>query len=90
LLLLLAGVLALIGSAGLLRLTNFYERLHAPALVTTLGALCLVLASILLSSVQEGRPVLHAALITLFLVIGAPITTMLLIRAAIQRAVQSR
>jgi multicomponent K+:H+ antiporter subunit G len=85
-----AGVLALIGSSGLLRLANFYERLHAPALATTLGTLCLVMASILLSSVEAGRPVLHAALITLFLVIGAPITTMLLMRAAIRRAVQSR
>jgi multicomponent K+:H+ antiporter subunit G len=85
-----SGVLALIGSSGLLRFAHFYERLHAPTLAGTLGTLCLVLASILLSSVDAGRPVLHAALITLFLVIGAPVTTMLLMRAAIRRAVQSR
>jgi multicomponent K+:H+ antiporter subunit G len=84
-----SGVLALIGSSGLLRFAHFYQRLHAPTLASTLGTLCLVLASTVLSSVGAGRPVLHALLITLFLVIGTPITTMLLMRAAIRREVHS-
>ncbi|MGO3743333.1 monovalent cation/H(+) antiporter subunit G, partial [Kerstersia sp.] len=36
LLLVAGGLLALIGSIGLLRLRNFYQRLHAPTLGNTL------------------------------------------------------
>jgi multicomponent K+:H+ antiporter subunit G len=52
---------------------------------STLGAGCVLLASILVSSAVEGRPVLHALLITLFLVITSPVTAMLLARAAVYR-----
>jgi multicomponent K+:H+ antiporter subunit G len=87
LLMVMAGLLALIGSVGLLRLPDFYRRLHAPTLGSTLGALFTLLASMLLASAAEGRPVLHELLIGLFLVLGSPITTMLLMRAAIYRNV---
>ena len=85
LLLLLGAGLALTGSLGLLRLKSFYERVHAPTLGTTLGIGCVLLASILVSSAVEGRPVVHALLITLFLVMTAPVTAMLLARAAVYR-----
>lgn len=82
-----AGVLALIGAAGLLRLPHFYQRLHAPTLGSTLGAISLLVASMLIGSAVMHRPVVHEVLIVLFLVIGAPITTMSLMRAAIYRNV---
>ena len=37
LLLVLGGALALIGGIGLLRLPDFYQRMHAPTLSNTLG-----------------------------------------------------
>jgi multicomponent K+:H+ antiporter subunit G len=80
-----AGLLAAIGALGLARLPDFFTRMHPPAMGSTLGAGCVLLASILVSSAVEGRPVLHALLITLFLVITAPVTAMLLARAAVYR-----
>lgn len=80
------GLLTLIGSLGLLRFDTFYARLHAPTLGTTLGAGCVLLASILVSSALAQRPVLHEVLITVCLVMTSPITTMLLMRAALFRS----
>lgn len=85
LLLVCGSLLALIGSLGLLRFDQFYARLHAPTLGNTLGAGCVLLASILVSSALAQRPVLHEVLITLCLVVTSPITTMLLMRAALLR-----
>jgi multicomponent K+:H+ antiporter subunit G len=85
-LLVVAGLLAAIGALGLLRLPDFFKRMHPPAMGSTLGAGCVLLASMLVSSAVEGRPVVHALLITLFLVITAPVTAMLLARAAVYRS----
>ena len=85
-LLIAAGLLAVIGALGFARLPDFFMRLHPPAMTSTLGAGCVLLASILVSSAVEGRPVLHALLITLFLVMTAPVTAMLLARAALYRS----
>lgn len=84
-LLLLGAALALIGSAGLLRLGRFYERLHAPTLATTLGIDCVLLASMLFFSVVQTRPVLHEALIAVLMAVTTPVTLMLLARAALHR-----
>jgi multicomponent K+:H+ antiporter subunit G len=84
-LLMLGGVLAAIGALGLLRLPDFFTRMHPPAMGSTLGAGCVLLSSILVSSAVEARPVLHALLITLFVVMTAPVTAMLLARAAVNR-----
>ena len=84
--LVLAGAaLALIGSIGLLRLKTFYERLHAPTLGTTLGMGFVLLASMVLFSMLESRPVLHEVLIGVFMVLTTPVTFMLLLRAALHR-----
>ena len=84
-LLIVAGVLAALGAFGLLLLPDFFKRMHPPAMGTTLGAGCVLLASILVSSAVAGRPVVHALLITLLVVITAPVTAMLLARAALYR-----
>lgn len=81
-LLLLGAGLSFLGSLGLLRLADFYERLHAPTLATTLGIGSVLLASMLFFTAAEGRPVLHEALIGVFVVLTTPITLMLLARAA--------
>lgn len=85
-LLVAGGLLALIGSLGLVRLPDFYARMHPPSMATTLGAGCVLIASMLVSSAIAERPIVHELLITLFVVITAPITAMLLVRAALYRA----
>lgn len=84
-LVLLGAGLTLIGTIGLLRFNNFYARVHAPTLGTTLGIGCILLASILYFSVLQSRPVLHEILIAIFVTITTPVTLMLLVNAALHR-----
>jgi len=86
LLLVVGSLLALIGSLGLLRLKDIYARIHAPTLGATLGCACLVAATILYFSLAEGRLAARAILISLFIVITAPLSAMLLIKVGIYRA----
>ena len=74
-LLLFGAFLTLVGSIGLLRLRDFYARVHAPTLATTLGIGCVLLASMLFFTVLQTRPVLHEVLITAFMVLTTPVTT---------------
>ena len=83
--LVIGATLALIGSFGLARISTFFERLHAPTLGTSWGTAGVVLASMIVSSVVEGRPVLHELLIGLFVTVTTPVTLMLLARAALHR-----
>ncbi|HRO59688.1 MAG TPA: monovalent cation/H(+) antiporter subunit G [Burkholderiaceae bacterium] len=85
LLLVLAGILGLVGTFGLVRLSNFYQRLHGPAMLNTLGAGSVLIASMLYFSVLQTRPVVHELLITIFVLLTAPVTTMLVIKAALFR-----
>jgi multicomponent K+:H+ antiporter subunit G len=89
-LLVIAGLITLIGCVGLLRLEGFEPRVHAPTLGNTLGASCVLLASILVFSSIEHRFVFHEILITLLLFITSPVTALLLMRAAIYRERRSR
>lgn len=84
-LLVTGGLLVLIAGIGLLRLPDFYMRMHPPTMGTSLGTGCVLIASMLVSSALLGRPVVHELLITLFIVITTPVTAMLLIRAAAYR-----
>lgn len=84
--LVLAGAsITLIGSIGLLRLENFYQRVHAPTLGATLGAGSILFASIVCFSALESRPVIHEILIAVFLTLTTPVGLMLLGRAALYR-----
>ncbi|MGE4429985.1 MAG: monovalent cation/H(+) antiporter subunit G [Sphingobium sp.] len=85
LLVICGAVITVIGALGLLRLDNFYERIHPPTLGTTLGAGCILMASILCFSVLHSRPMVHEVLIALFLTLTTPVTLMLLARAALYR-----
>lgn len=84
-LLLVGAGLALIGSFGLVRFRNFYDRIHAPTLGTTLGIGSVLVGSMLFFTVMEGRAVLHELLIAVFMVLTTPVTLMLLARAALYR-----
>lgn len=79
-----AGI-TLIGAIGLLRLGTFYKRVHAPTLGTTMGTAFILVASIICFSVLQTRPVIHEVLIAIFVTLSAPVTLMLLTRAALHR-----
>jgi len=84
-LVLLGSGLAFTGSLGLLRLSRFYDRMHAPTLGTTLGIGSVLIASMIFFSVMQTRPVLHEILIAAFMVVTTPVTLTLLARAALYR-----
>lgn len=84
-LLLVGGAVVLIGALGLLRLPNFYQRIHGPAITITFGAGSVLIASMLYFSGVQSRPVVHELLITLFVFMTAPVTSMMLMRAAVYR-----
>jgi multicomponent K+:H+ antiporter subunit G len=84
----IGALAALLGSFGLLRLKTFFQRVHPPSLVATVGTWGVTLATIVQSSFVTSRPYLHAVLIPVFIALTAPVTTTLLTRAALFRARQ--
>ncbi|MDR2113467.1 MAG: monovalent cation/H(+) antiporter subunit G [Candidatus Accumulibacter sp.] len=82
LLLVCGGLITLIGAFGMYRLESFHARVHAPTLGASMGMVCVLLASMLVSSALENRLVIHELLILLFVFMTSPVTTMLLMRAA--------
>jgi multicomponent K+:H+ antiporter subunit G len=85
-LLISGGLLTLVGSLGLLRLKSFYARMHSPTMGATLGTGCVLCASMLISSAVTHRLVIHELLIAAFLTMTAPVTAILLMRAARSRS----
>jgi multicomponent K+:H+ antiporter subunit G len=88
-LLLASGVLVLTAGVGLVRLADFFLRMHAPALATSLGAWLVTFATIVHFSVQESSLALHTWLVIIVLSITAPVSAMLLSRAALFRRRQA-
>jgi multicomponent K+:H+ antiporter subunit G len=89
-LLVCGGLLVALGSFGLLTLRDFFARMHPPTMGTTLGTACVLLASMLVSSVLLSRPMVHEILIAIFVALSAPVTAMLLARAAVYRSGRNR
>lgn len=90
-LLVLAGAaFTFIGSLGLVRLPDFFMRLHGPTKATTLGVGCLLVASSVYFSVSGEGVSLHEILVTLFLVLTAPISAHLLAKAALHQGLPTR
>ena len=90
LLLVLGGLVTVIGALGLARLQSFYQRIHGPAITVTLGAGCILLASMLYFTVAQSRLVIHEVLITVFVLMTAPVVAMLIMRAAVYRDLRER
>lgn len=84
-LLILGGIIVVVGALGLMRLPTFYQRIHGPAITITLGAGCLLIASMILFSVLKSRLVIHELVITVFVLLTAPVVAMLVMRAAVYR-----
>lgn len=77
------SLFVLMGSVALVKLPDFYTRLHGPTKATTLGLGALVLASMSYFNFVKGVLSLQQLLIALFLFITAPITAHMLIKAAL-------
>ncbi|MFD2631965.1 Na+/H+ antiporter subunit G [Idiomarina piscisalsi] len=79
---LLGAIFAFIGSLGLAVLPDFYTRLHAPTKNTTLGIGGIVIAAIIVMSMQNGLS-LSELLIAIFLFLTAPISAHIMAKAAL-------
>ena len=80
------ATIALLGSWGLLRLKTYFERVHAPSIIASMGCWCIMLGTIVYFSLQGQGLALHALLIALFVAITVPVTNIFLMRAALFRA----
>jgi len=80
-LVLLGAAFTLIASIGLVRMRDFYTRLHGPTKASTLGVGSIMLASLLFFSVDSGSLSVHEVLITVFLFLTAPVSAHLLAKA---------
>jgi multicomponent K+:H+ antiporter subunit G len=74
-----------VSAIGFLRLPDFFQRMHPPALTYTLGSWSVCLGGTLYFSVLESRLVLHPWVIAVMLSITVPVTTLLLARVALFR-----
>ena len=90
LLLVLGASIILTGALGLLRLPTFYQRIHGPAITVTLGAGSLLIASMLYFTVAQSRLVIHELIISVFLLMTAPVVAMTIMRAAVYRDLRAR
>jgi multicomponent K+:H+ antiporter subunit G len=87
--LLVGAGFALIGAIGLVKLPDFYTRLHAPTKASTLGVGGMMLGSVFYFSSRGDGLSLHELLLTLFLFITAPVTAHLLAKAALHLQLDS-
>lgn len=87
--LLLGGFFILVGSIGLVKMPDFFMRLHGPTKATTLGMASLLIgAMIYFSSTQTGISA-KEILISLFLLLTAPISAYMMIKSAIHHKLES-
>ena len=85
-LVLLGAAIALVGSLGLLRLGTYFELVHAPSIIATMGCWCIMHGTLLYFSLQGQGIAAHPLLIALFVAITVPVTNIFLMRAALFRA----
>ncbi|MCB1802102.1 MAG: Na+/H+ antiporter subunit G [Gammaproteobacteria bacterium] len=89
-LILIGAGFTLVGSLGLIRLRDFYSRLHAPTKATTLGVGSLLVGSAVFFSIHDDGISLHEVLVTLFLFITAPVGAHLMAKAALHLHLESQ
>ncbi len=84
-LLLVGAAFTLIGTIGLVRLPNFYARVHAPTLGTTLGTLSIAVASMIYFSITGTRLTVHELVAVVLVTVSTPVGLIILVRAALFR-----
>jgi multicomponent K+:H+ antiporter subunit G len=88
-LIVIAAFFLLVGAIGLVRLPDFFMRLHAPTKASTMGVGCVLLASMLVSTFQ-GRAGIAELLITVFVFVTAPVSANMMAQAALHLRLPSR
>lgn len=73
----------LLGGIAMVKLSDFFRRLHGPAKASTLGVGCILIASIVYHWVNGSGVHPRELLITVFLFLTAPISAHLMSRAAL-------
>ena len=73
----------LVGSFSLVKLSEFFKRLHGPTKASTLGVGCVLLASVGYHWFNGTDPQPRELLVTAFLFITAPISAHLMAKAAL-------
>ena len=89
-LIVIGAAFTFLGSFGLLRLGDFFSRLHTPTKATTLGVGSLLLASAIHFSRQSDGLSLHEIRVALFLFITAPVGAHLMAKAALHLRIRGR
>lgn len=79
----------LVSAIGLLRLPDFYCRIHAPTKAATLGVMLLGMSGVLRSLAQGDLVWTEDLAILLFLFLTIPISSQVLARAARRRGVEA-
>lgn len=77
------ALLTFLGSFGIVKLPDFYARLHGPTKNTTLGLGAILVASAIYFSTTGTHLTIRELLITLFLFMTAPISAHLMAKAAL-------
>jgi multicomponent K+:H+ antiporter subunit G len=88
-LLLIGGSFVLVGSIGLVKMPDFFMRLHGPTKATTLGMASLLIAAMIFFSRTEAGLSVKEILISLFLLLTAPISAYMMIKSAIHHKLDS-
>lgn len=88
-LLLLGGFFILVGSIGLVKMPDFFMRLHGPTKATTLGMASLLTAAMIFFSTTQAGVSVKEILISLFLLLTAPISGYIMIKSAIHHKLDS-
>jgi multicomponent K+:H+ antiporter subunit G len=88
-LLLIGGSFVLVGSIGLVKMPDFFMRLHGPTKATTLGMASLLTAAMVFFSTTQAGVSVKEILISLFLILTAPISGYIMIKSAIHHKLES-
>lgn len=84
-LVLIGSFFTLVSSIGLVRLPDFYTRLHGPTKTSTLGLGAVLIGAIFAPMLRGNWPGLAELLLTLFVFVSAPIVANMLSIAALRR-----
>jgi multicomponent K+:H+ antiporter subunit G len=79
----------LVGSIGLLRLEDVFQRMHAPTKATTLGVGLILVASSLTTWLAHREISLHEVLVALLLFVSAPVSAYMVSRIALQQGLRT-
>lgn len=90
LLLLTGSFFLLMGAFSLVRLSEFFKRLHGPTKASTLGVGCVLFASVGYHAFIGSDPQPRELLIIAFLLITAPISAHLMSKAALSLRMDQR